>query len=208
MVKSKNSLKKRLFVAIKLPRGIMSDVFDLQQKILRKGCTSLDFVPRLNLHITISFLGDQSGLKTKIIKSVVYDVVRLRHNFKIDLSRIIVFRGDDNEIMLLALEAFPTRELRSMRNEINKKLIEANVKFISKGQFIPHVTIGRIKPSDSISIKKIKSFMRGGFEKMVFVPDSVDVMESIQIENNGRVYKSIYGVILRPPDVSKGWFNE
>lgn len=208
MVKSQNSAKKRLFVAINLPRGIRSDIFDLQKKILRKGSTSLDFVPRLNLHITLLFLGDQSDLNTKAIKMAVYFAVRSKHSFKIELNRIIVFRGDDGRIKLLAIEAFPTHELKSIRREINKRLVKSNIKFISKGRFIPHVTIARIKLNDSLSIKKVKSFMRGGFEKMVFVPDGVDVMESVQEKSDSRIYKSIYGVILRPPDVSKGWFNE
>jgi 2'-5' RNA ligase len=182
----------RCFVSIEIPEHIRSEIFHVFDKLKNSGVCSGNFVEKMNLHLTLTFLGELDEEKLESVKNVLS---------KIDFRKFPVETGDigffpNKEFVKVLWVEIVSNEISSLRDEIESKLKKEGFEF-KNIDFVPHLTVARIK-----SIKDKKNFHSIVDEfhlpKMFFVAEDFVLMKTI-LKKNSIEYKFIekYGMRIR-----------
>ena len=152
----------RVFVAIDLPDEIRSELERLQEH-LPVGRA----VPSDNLHLTLSFLGDQSEAACENAHEALSDVHA--KPFDVRLSGLGTFGRKPPQVIYADVER--CEELIELERKVTRKLRSAGVQF-QKRRFRPHVTIARLsKMLSTNDIAQVQIFLatQAHFQGSTFV---------------------------------------
>ncbi|MEO2116937.1 MAG: RNA 2',3'-cyclic phosphodiesterase [Methanocaldococcus sp.] len=148
----------RLFLAIDIPEEIKEEIAKFQGQFKMKG---IKLVEKENLHITVKFLGEVDEEKLKEILNLDLSIQPV----KIKLKTLGTF-PNPNYIRVIWIGAY-NENLIEIFKEIDKKL--SNLGFKREREYVPHLTIGRVKFIDNKKklkdrIEKYKDIDFGEFE--------------------------------------------
>ena len=148
----------RLFIAIDIPEEIKEKISNFQKQIKMKG---IKLVEKENLHITVKFLGE-------VDENLLNDILNLDLSIepvKIKLNQLNVF-PNMNYIRVIWIGAYG-ENLIKIFEDVDKKL--SNLGFKKEREYVPHLTIGRVKFIENKKqlkdkIEKFKDVDFGEFE--------------------------------------------
>ncbi len=140
----------RSFLAIELPESLVSELTDLQARLPvgRK-------MPEENLHLTLAFLGDQSG---EALEDLHFRLQRLQAApFELTLSGLDCFGGRNPRG--LAIMADKNRAIAQLHLQIHSALNASGLQ-PRRERFRPHVTLARFGRSLSeAELHRLQGFL-------------------------------------------------
>lgn len=140
----------RVFVAIDLPDEIRDELEWLQEQL--PVCRP---VPTDNLHLTLSFLGEQSEAACEDAHEALSDVHA--RSFDLRLAGLGTFGKNSPQVIYADVER--CEDLIALERKITRKLRTAGLQF-QKRRFRPHVTIARFSRTISTSaLAQVQGFL-------------------------------------------------
>lgn len=186
-------MRHRVFVAINFPSHIKDELEKLKKHWPILPCR---WVPKQNLHLTLAFLGylNEEGLE-KVMNSLAI-VGQRHHPFSFFLDYISY--GPDKKFppRLLWLKGKSNEALLELKKNIDEVLNESIGYIPETRDFIPHITLARIKkwqwrqidPEDRPQINKRVNFK---------IPvNSFEIMES-HLKRSGAQYEILKSISLK-----------
>lgn len=173
----------RAFVAIDLPDHVREELRALQQG-LRIG----RLVPTENLHLTLSFLGEQSDEEIREAHQALSTV----HNcaFELQLAGVDAFGGRMPQAIVADVRQCDA--LNSLEQRIVRSLRSAGLKF-KKQRFRPHVTIARLRKFSSESeLEQVRNYLAGN---AVFQASCFTVKQFSLYQSTLRPEKALHEVL-------------
>lgn len=142
-------MKKRLFIAIDLPKGLKARITKLQN-ILKTEIPSASWVKPENIHLTLIYLGNTDYNQ---IPEIISSLAKLKDDaFEISFSSVGGFPNQNRaEIIFLGIRE--SIALKYLHEKIKKRLKKLNLRIDDK-IYVPHLTIARLKrPKKLIEIR-------------------------------------------------------
>ena len=126
----------RFFIAIPLPEEIKKNLHEVSSRI--SGLKGVRIVNSDNMHLTLLFLGE-----IKNIKKVVDELKNLTFNpFIVETDSVSLF-PNNGKYRLVWININKSSELSKLQKKISKSL-----NFEEEREYMPHITIARIKKID------------------------------------------------------------
>ncbi len=170
----------RAFIAIPLPKEVISDCKDLEHKLKNTG-VKMKLVEPENLHITLKFLGNIDENTVNRIKEILDSIKS--EPFKAKTSFVGCFPNPDFiRVVWLGVES---KEIESIQRDIDKELEKLG--FDRERNFVPHITLARVKEKPN---KKLKELIGMRVNKE-FEVDRILLMKST-LTRGGPIYDVIY----------------
>ncbi|MBE0068331.1 RNA 2',3'-cyclic phosphodiesterase [Thermoanaerobacterium thermosaccharolyticum] len=180
----------RAFLAVKLSESVINDIKNLQEE-LRKYTIKGRWTNKDNLHITLKFFGEIKVEEVNKIREIINDISANFESFYIKLNKIGCFEGKDS-IRVLWVDVKNDNNLMLLHDAIEIELSKAGFKKDDR-KFKTHITIARDIILEK-SIEEINNLYK--LDSDYFAISKIYLMES-KLENNRRVYKSIFEVPLK-----------
>ncbi|MBW2514475.1 MAG: RNA 2',3'-cyclic phosphodiesterase [Deltaproteobacteria bacterium] len=136
--------KLRTFVAIELPESRQDDIRKLQHAFASQGL-DIRWVKPMNLHLTLSFLGDVDPPDIDAVESVLSGTAANTPIFDLSPRGMGVFPNIRKPRILWVGMAGQTDMLRSVQKSVVGALVPLGFA-ADKRPYRGHLTIGRIKP--------------------------------------------------------------
>lgn len=184
--------KKRLFIAINLPEKIKNKLFDYQRKW---GNLPVRWTPKINLHITLVFIGYVSDDEMYEICNLVKGVAKRHDAFNINFKKIILGPPDKPPRMFW-VEGEKSEELAKLRDDLEGSLFNSSVSGFKNKEvraYRPHITLGRIQHERWKELNPCPT-VDEIFER-AFLVETIDVMES-ELKRTGAEYTILESVRL------------
>lgn len=135
--------KIRCFIAVDIPDSFKEELKDLLVSLKKHGA-DVKWVKAENLHVTLKFLGDATGLQVEAVKNSLFQIVKGQKRFTVHLSglggfpdlkkpRVIWAGMDEGGEALGVLAAKVQREAETLGFQKEDH------------EFSAHLTIGRVK---------------------------------------------------------------
>lgn len=175
--------EKRIFLAYKIQFN--EKIIDIISNIIHIYSHE-DFkpIPIENYHLTLAFIGNISKKHIKDIIITTQDIAKQLNNIEIEIDKIGFFEDKkDNLVIWLGIKE--NKELNEVSKTIRKTYKENNINY-SSTEFLPHITIGKIKnlKEKEKNKEKIKSLYNIPSQKLILTKPIL--FESISIENKIR----------------------
>lgn len=167
----------RCFLAIELSEDIKEKLEELKSHFKMNG---IKLVEKENLHITVKFLGDIDKEIVERIKNLDLSIKPV----KSDIKYIGVF-PNENYIRVIWVGA---TNLMPIFKEIDKKLSELGFK--KEKDYIPHITIGRVKFIENKKFLKSKIDKYKNVELGKLEVKNIVLMKS-ELTKEGPIYEVI-----------------
>ena len=171
----------RSFIAIELPKSIVSELVKIQKEIDSLGLIKGKFVEEENFHLTLKFLGELSRSEIEAVREKLSNIKF--KPFEVELSKVGVFSEDFIRIIWVSLTGEGIFQLQ--------KTIDSELEnlFPKEYNFMSHITISRPKfVEDRVTfldeLKKIK------FENKKFIVSDFSLKRS-QLTPHGAKYSDI-----------------
>jgi len=184
--------KRRLFLAINLPENIKNKLLIYQKQWedlpVRK-------VPKLNLHITLIFLGDTSTDQMYNIIKTSKHIAKKHKPFKINLQKIL-FGPSDKSPRMIWVEGKRNQKIASLKNDLENALLNLENSNYRKKEiraYRPHITIGRIKTGQWKKLENPPKIKKP-FDFNIFV-GSIELMQS-NLKRTGVEYAVLESINL------------
>lgn len=132
----------RLFIAVKIPDAVLSQVAELIDK--GSGIKGIRWTPKDSLHITLKFLGEVEEEKTGVIASVLKEVADSKASFSLALRSGGVFPHRRHPRVFWAGTEGDIEKLKAMAGQIEDRLVPHGFPAENRA-FKAHLTVGRIK---------------------------------------------------------------
>lgn len=172
----------RVFIAIEIPEDIKEELAHLIES-LKDKISNVKWVERENFHITLRFIGEVSEDRIPVLERIIDEVSLKFSPFEIELKGT----GKFPHVIWVGIDK-GSDILKNISYSIEGALIRANFSPTDK-PFSPHITLGRVK-------KEIKRFQVEDFGPLVFLVDSITLMQS-QLFPSGPIYTPINTFLLR-----------
>lgn len=175
---------KRIFIAINFPENIKSRLAVHQKGWPKLPC---NWIPPENLHITLAFLGNTGEKELKRIKGAVKEITQRNQPIAISLRKICYGPPKIKSPSLVWAEGEKNRALTNLKTDLDKALFEITDYSAPKRDYIPHITLGRIK---KFKWRRFSSGSRPVVNKdidMDFRVSSIEIMES-ELKRTGAKY--------------------
>jgi len=174
----------RLFVALKIPDYVKSDIF---KHCYAAAETPSDFRWEANdkVHLTLKFIGD---LKEELLPEIISELefVKIYSSFNCKISKFgFFFRDNEPKILWCNLET--DESIVSLVNELNDRLKKYDIE-IEKRKFKGHLTLLRIKKQ--VSENFIQRFKEYSFDPIEFKAAEIALIQSV-LKPNGSEYKDL-----------------
>ncbi len=174
-------MKRRLFIAINLPGNIKNKLVEYQRKWAE---LPVRWTPKMNLHITLVFIGYVDDDEMYEICHTVKTIARRYNPFSINLKRIILGPPDKPPRMFW-VEGERNEEIAKLKNDLEERK-EARA-------YRPHITLGRIKQGEWRKLdSKPEVDEKFGFS---FPVETIEVMQS-NLKRTGAEYSVLESVNL------------
>lgn len=176
---------KRVFIAINLPQEIKRELLAIQKMFPTLPCR---WVGPENLHLTLVFLGNLNDEEILKVIEAVGEAVKQKQKFSFSLDRVCY--GPDKKMppRLVWIEGEKSKELAGLKKDLDELLAEKIKYRPDKRDFLPHITLARIK---TFNWKRLETEQRPeiGLELGLEVPvNSIEVMES-RLKRSGAEYQ-------------------
>ena len=180
--------ERRLFIGIKLPRKI-SDTFFFVRSSAFQYDKYFRWSSGNNAHITLLFLGSiDTSMEEKIIKKIESCLVS-ENKMKILISQTGAFPNEQHpRVLWLGIDQ-GREELQKINYDLRGTL-ENSFHFNAKPNFIPHITVGRLKEKYYGNKIDIKEFFNTVYSPMEININSICLLESVKI-SKGVQYNKI-----------------
>lgn len=161
--REKNNFEKRLFVAIDIPEEVRKTLYEAlaclgDDKDIRRVNLS-------NIHITLKFLGEVTLDKIGKIKDAIRSVAEGFSRFEFEIKGSLdAFPNAKNASVIFVEVADRTSRMKEIYELLEKRLWEIGIKK-EKREFLPHITVARIKKRKDIG-KKIHEIDLGSGYKV------------------------------------------
>lgn len=184
---------KRLFIAAKV---CFDKPFLELIGTLRKECSYDDIVWVNNdlQHLTLRFLGATPESKILSLIEMLYEVTSVTKSFKMEINKLGVFGSRyAPKVVWLGFEEF-----EYYQNLF--KIVEENLVLMgfepNRGNFVPHITIGRIKKLDSTK-RFWKTIEKAGpYSSQIINIDEISLIQS-HLTTQGPIYKTLQSFRLQ-----------
>lgn len=181
--------KIRTFIAVDFNNvEVVNNILTLQDRINDVGA-DVKLVEKENLHITLKFLGEVSSSTITSIQKILSEI-RFKP-FNVVVKDIGVFPSYGNiRVIWVGIEE-GAEKLKSLQSEIEGKLVALGFK--REKEFIPHLTIGRVK-SGRNKDRLINTLNE--FKDFVFGRQLIDVihLKKSTLTSKGPIYSNLYSV--------------
>ena len=167
----------RCFLAIELNEDIKEKLEELKSHFKING---IKLVEKENLHITVKFLGDIDEEMVEKIKNLDLSIKPV----KSDVKYMGVF-PNENYIRVIWIGA---TNLIPIFKEIDKKLLELGFK--KEKDYVPHITIGRVKFTKDKKLLKSKIDKYKHVELGTLEVKNIVLMKS-ELTREGPIYEVI-----------------
>lgn len=140
---------KRIFIAVKIDPGeVLLKMLSSFNTVLKSE--SIKWTETSNIHITLVFLGDTEDKRIKDIDAILSGICTGFGSFELILRGAGIFRSlRDPRIIWAGINN--TKELTDLNKSITGKLRETGTP-LEERPFSPHLTLGRIKRLNDISL--------------------------------------------------------
>lgn len=173
----------RVFVAIELPDRVRAEIEGLQDHL-----TVGRDVPAENLHLTLSFLGEQPDYAVEDAHEAL-SAIHLP-GFELQLAGVGSFGSRLPKVLFV--DVAPCRALEDMERRITRSLRNAGLEF-QKRRFRPHVTIARLPAHlSALDLDRVRDFLseRAEFRGSPFRVRSFQLYRSI-LSPKGAVHEPL-----------------
>ena len=172
----------RVFICIEIPEEIKNSIASVQNTLEQSNIRMVD---KNILHITLNFLGD---FKEKDFPILYQKLSKINFKgFKVSLIGVDVFRNGKTDGIIF-IQIFDGKNDLERLSEIINDCLEIK----NKEDFVPHVTIARVKESYEIW-NKIEAYKNKYFGE--FFVTSIKIKNST-LTNEGPIYKDLKEIIL------------
>jgi len=176
----------RTFVALDVNQEIREVSQEIIDKLVSMGFKATWTKPE-NLHLTLFFFGE---MDERAVESVAHSLnKRLQGfpSFSTNLAGFGYFKFKQSpRVLFLKLE--PTKSLQRMYLEMKSELTKNKIKYDDQGNFVPHVTLGRVKEYPNNWEELVKEIQT---PKITLVVDGVTIYSST-LTPQGPIYKWEY----------------
>ena len=173
----------RVFTAIGLPDAAADDLEQLQYDLPAGRA-----VPRENLHLTLSFLGDQDDTALEAAHDALSNI-RLPA-FDVQMAGLDFLGG--NKPSLICANLLPNPGLTDLAAKVRSTLHGAGLMFERK-KFRPHVTLARlpkrVDPGDQVRLQHYIT-RHAGFAPLSFAADHFALFRS-DLHHSGAIYTEL-----------------
>ncbi len=169
----------RVFLAIDIPKEIKEKIYNFQKNFKIKG---IKLVERENLHITVKFLGE---VNEKLLNNIL-DLDLSIQPINIHLKNLSTF-PNENYIRVIWIGAYGENLIDTFKY-VDNKLYKLGFK--KEKNYIPHLTIGRVKFIDNKKLLKDKIEKYKNIDFGYFVADSIKLYKST-LTPTGPIYEII-----------------
>lgn len=155
---------KRIFAAIKIqPSEIfINTYFQLKSNLKNE---KIKWVELENIHITLKFFGETDESKIESIKELLAVITQQHSSFFLNLKDVGIF-GSSYKPKVIWFGIEKSKQLFTLANDLLDQVESLGFKR-GRQNFIPHITIGRIKYLDD----------KKRFQKMISKFKSVEIQE-------------------------------
>lgn len=185
-------MKRRLFIAINLPENIKNKLVDYQRKW---ADLPVRWMPKLNLHITLVFIGYVGDDEMYEIINSVKEAAKRHNPFNVNLEKIVL--GPPNRPpRMFWVEGEENEEIAKLKNDLEDSLLGSGNSGYRKKEaraYRPHITLGRIKQGQWRELD-FKPQVDEKFEYN-FSVETVEVMQS-NLKRTGAEYSVLESVGL------------
>jgi RNA 2',3'-cyclic 3'-phosphodiesterase len=187
MVLMISTYMKRLFIAVKVnPEDELLRIISSLKAAL--GAENIKWVDPVNIHLTLSFLGDTEEKHIRDINSMLTDKCSGFGEFDFNLTGTGVFKNfRDPRVLWAGIQS--SGKLLMLNNIIAAGLKENGFE-IEGRQFKPHLTLGRVKSvRDTENLKTVLERDKDNQFQIVHVSEVI-LFESI-LTQTGPIYKPL-----------------
>jgi 2'-5' RNA ligase len=172
----------RLFAAVPLPEPARAEVAGLLSR-LRATDLPVRWVPDEGLHLTLKFYGEVSPERLEVIEEAIRQATAGSEPLAMRLDELGAFPGARRpRVLWLGLDAPPALELLQDRLERRSEAIG----FTPEGApFRPHVTLGRVREGQRISLRAVED-AAAEFGRLPFLATSLVLYESVPADGRQR----------------------
>ncbi len=171
----------RTFLSIEISKEIRDKIVELQNAFKRD---SVKLVEYENMHITLFFFGNISDSELSNIKMAL-DNVSMKP-FEIEISGLGYFSSSFLRVIFVNIIS---NDLGTLYKKVSDELGRMHVVFDVKEEFIPHLTIARVKKKDNELYKIIERNKEFYCGKMLV--DKINLKSSI-LTSNGPIYNDLF----------------
>ncbi|CEG13914.1 2'-5' RNA ligase [groundwater metagenome] len=170
----------RAFISINVPCDISVNFNELMNDVKFKA------VAPENIHLTLKFLGEITPKDIKEISDAL-NFIENRKKFKISLKRVSAFPNNKYVRVLWINVVEGSKEIYELQKKIDNAL---KFKFPYEKDFVPHLTMARVKYMNDRSV--LKTFIKKykDFEFLEFIAEKVSLMKS-ELRKEGPIYSEI-----------------
>jgi 2'-5' RNA ligase len=188
----------RSFIAIELPAEVSATLEEIQKALKSPQHNFVKWVPPMNIHITLKFLGNVSSEKIASITSAMEQTSQAISPFQLKLGEIGAFPNLKQPRILWIGVKGETDKLKTMQANLEEHLARLGFTRESRG-FTPHLTLARLR--EGISSVERHSFGDLIAEKSIkvdcqFAATKISLMKS-QLLPSGAVYTRLTEVKLK-----------
>ncbi|MCX7757381.1 MAG: RNA 2',3'-cyclic phosphodiesterase [candidate division WOR-3 bacterium] len=187
--------KLRTFIAVPLPENIKTEIAAMTENFIHEfsstiNLTSIRWVNRENLHLTLIFLGEVTVDFVDESQKIVEQVAKTYKSFNIQLKGLGVFPNMHSaRVLWIGIKDDANNIIK-----IQKLLVDSLMAIGYKPEerkFHPHVTIARFKIIHTNEIKdKLSKILKINYESTIFPIDSLILFKST-LTPDGPIYEVI-----------------
>jgi len=186
-------MRKRVFLAINLPAEIKQELLKIQEQFPILPCR---FVKDESLHLTLIFLGDRTEEELEKITALGKEVGERTPCFDISFGRVCYGPGKKLPPRLIWAEGEKSEGLITLKKNLDKLLAE-KISFQPERQdFLPHITLARIKAWDWKRIEPEERPKVNLDVSFTLPVSSFELMES-ELKKSGSEYQILKSFPLR-----------
>jgi len=155
----------RTFIALDIPPNIKKTIFNLYSPFLNEKIKKIKWVPKENLHLTLKFLGE---INQQTLEKVIHNLLQIKLPEPVNLKLFscgIFPNLKFPKVLWLSFEEKEKKILNSLVKKIETSMEQIGFKK-EKRDFIPHLTIARVKLFNTRDIENFKKIFTKLKQKM------------------------------------------
>ena len=176
---------KRVFLAVSFKNNefISQYINTVKGRLLAEN---IKWIEQKNIHLTLKYFGPTEDLLLEKIKISLENVLKVQKSFSVSFNQLGVF-GSKYQARVLWMGMESVTEIQFLEHQISQELEKIGIE-PDRQNFIPHLTIGRIKHLDSKKYFQSVVNQYKSFQSDAILIDRVFLYQSILLKE-GPVYK-------------------
>ncbi|HEX2919736.1 MAG TPA: RNA 2',3'-cyclic phosphodiesterase [Bacteroidales bacterium] len=175
---------KRVFIAIKIDpdKNCRKFISTLRSELADE---SIKWTSEENLHVTLSFLGNVEENTIPGLKNMLTTISSDYREFELIITGLGVFKSL-NDPKIIQAGIYHSETLNALQLRIEQALVEEGFE-TDKKQFVPHLTLGRVKLMKNVRKLKTLLLKCHSYEIQKIIIRNVILFESV-LTQKGPVY--------------------